>query len=357
VTPESQGMSSDALRELSEYVRGEGYDVRSMIVLRYGNLVLEWYSKDVDRDSNHNIYSITKSVVATLMGIAIEEGDIDGVREGLGEVFPDSDAIEEDPKKAAIAIEDLLTMRSGLPCARANKPTGPEREWFDKVQEASDRLEFILEEAPMVGQPGKAFVYGNMEPQLAMAAIEEQSGERAMAYAEERLFDPLEFENAEWMFSDNRRRVPGGYGLRLRAIDLAKLGQLYLQGGKWRGKQVVDEGWIDAATKDQTGAGYGYYWWVDASTKSFSGKGVRGQRVEVYPELGLVFVVTEELAPEQVSSVTKTLSQRVLAAVTSNETIVPNPEAEEALDQELLLAKSYLPQSRKSLPKFRLPGN
>ncbi len=356
VTPESQGLRSENLRQLSEYVRTEQLDVRAMIVLRHGNLVLEWYSGGVTRDHNHNVYSITKSMTATLTGLALEDGSLKNVDMTLAELFPKSSGLKDDPVKAGITLEDLLTMRSGLPCSRSNRTTGPERELFDRLQAEADRTAVVLDELSMVSAPGGKFVYGNIEPALVLAAIEDQSGQYALDYAKEKLFDPLDFENADWIFADRARRVPGGYGLRLRAIDLAKLGQLYLQGGQWDGRQILPKAWVQASTQDHTGTGYGYFWWIDKTTQSYSAKGVRGQRLEIYPELDLVFALTSDLPPEKVAAITKIISQNyILKAVASPDALPEDRDELKKLEDELELARDYEPASRKGLPDFRLP--
>lgn len=355
-TPESQGMSSTVLREMSEWVRAEGHDLRSMLVLRNGSLVLEWYAGDVSRDHNHNLFSVTKSVVATLVGLAIDEGDIENTDQSLATLFPKSKGLESNPAKAAITLEDLLTMRSGLPQARANQPSGPQKAMFDRIHEAPDRLAFILDELPMPGTPGSKFAYGNIEPQLALAAIEEQSGDDALRFAKRHLFDPLEFENVGWVFPDSEGRVPGGYGLRLRAIDLAKIGQLYLNQGQWEGEQILSQEWIAASTRDRTGSGYGYYWWIDSQNQGYSAKGVRGQRLEIFPEKGLVFVVTSDLPPAAVSSITNTLTNDyLLKALKSDEPLNTDAAEQALLKKELETAQQYRPDNRNGLPPARLP--
>ncbi|MCB1231489.1 MAG: serine hydrolase [Verrucomicrobiae bacterium] len=355
-SPESQGLSSEKLREMSEWVRSEDLDVRSLLVLRHGNLVLEWYAGDVSRDHNHNIYSITKSVVSLLAGLAIAEGKIDGIETTLGELFPDSKALTTDPTKRAITLEQLLTMRSGFPVARANKTEGPERELFDRINAAGDRTSLILEQLELATEPNGAFAYNNIDPQLVGSAIATATGEHLPEFAGKALFRPLGFENASWQFPDDTGQVPGGYGLRLRAIDLAKLGQLVLQSGKWNGKTIVDEAWIADATRDHTGAGYGYYWWLDEKKGVIGAKGVRGQRIEIVPALDLVFVVTAELPPARVAPVTKKLLEDfVLAAVSPQDSLPEDPEASRRLRDELETASQFRPKSRDGLPAFRLP--
>lgn len=352
-TPESQGMRSDRLREMAEYVRGEGLDVRSLVIVRNGRLVLEWYAGGVTRDHNHNLYSITKSVVATLAGIAIAEGVLPGPKATIGEMLPGSGGR---PGVGAIKLADLLTMRSGFPVARANRPTGPERELFDRLNRASERTRFALEELSLVRKPGDVFAYNNVDPQVVLAAIEKGSRDRIFEFADEKLFVSLGFENAVWKFLDKTGQVPGGYGLRLRAIDLAKLGLLHLARGSWNGRELLPEDWVGSATRDQTGTGYGYYWWIDAGTGSYSAKGVRGQRLHVVPGQNLLFVMTAELPPARTPSITKKMFEEfVLDAVAGDAPLPENTEARRGLFEEIEKGTDYLPASRSGLPPLRLP--
>jgi CubicO group peptidase (beta-lactamase class C family) len=357
-TPESQGMSSKTLRRMSEVVRSKKLDVRSMIVLRKGRVVLEWYAGGVTRDHDHNIFSITKSVVGTLTGIAIDEGKLSGVGMTLGEAFPDVKGVKRDAIKAGVRLDDLLTMRSGFPCARGNEPSGPERKLFDRIHRAPDRMEAILD-LEMLRRPGDVFSYGNVAPQLMLGILEAACGQKAMALSEAMLFGPLGFRGARWEYPDETGLVSGGYGLRLRAIDLAKLGQLYLQRGKWDGKQVVSEQWIEAATSNRTGSGYGYYWWTGLSGsdgRAFAAKGVHGQQIYVDPDRDLVFVVTAEFPPGREQELLAMLTQKyVIGSVQSDRSLGSNAGYMQALKAELAKAATYVPDSRRKLPKVRVP--
>ncbi len=354
-TPESQGMRSDTLRAMSERVRSAEWDVRSILVLRNGHLVLEWYAGDVTRDHNHNVYSITKTVVSCLAGAAVDRGIIESTSMTLGSIFPRSKGVASDPEKAGVRLVDLMTMRSGFPVSRANKPAGSERELFDRIDGMPDRREFMLDDLPMAGESGAAFAYNNIDPALVLASVEELSRKKAMDFANEVLFEPLGFENAEWKFADRRGHVPGGYGVRLRAIDLARLGQLFLQGGEWAGKRVLSTDWIAESTTDVNGDGYGYFWWM--APGGYAAMGVRGQRLVVSPKLGLVYVILSDLPPVEVSTITNEMGkQYILPAIVSDQPIPEDAAATAALRNELQEAGRYVPDSRKGLPAARLPG-
>lgn len=329
-----------------------------MVVLRNGKMVFEWNAGGVTRDHNHNVYSVTKSVVATLMGIALAEGKVSDTNAPLRSLLPDFAESLNDKRKAGITVDDLLTMRSGFPSARGNKPTGPSRELFQQIHDAPDRVRHILK-LGLVEEPGRRFSYNNIDPQLIAAILERSTGKRLGLFANESLFRPLGFEKWEWVFPDKTGLVTGGYGIRLRAIDLAKLGQLYLRKGRWGDKQLLPTKWTQSAVRDLTGKNYGYYWWTDlpfGGHKSYAAKGVRGQLLQVVPELDLVFVVLSHLPPEDLNRILSELKNRYLAkAVLSDKALEPDREGVKMLRQELKKASTYIPAKRRGLPKFRLP--
>ncbi|MEM6916228.1 MAG: serine hydrolase, partial [Verrucomicrobiota bacterium] len=146
-TPESQGVRSEGLRAMSEWVRSEEHDIRSLIVLRNGKLILEWYASEVEPEMNHNVFSITKSIVSTLAGIALAERKLENL-----EVTPE-DVLGPGGNFSAITLTNLLTMRSGLPQSRANLATGPVRELFDRIAAAPDRLAVISSLDPTRSRP------------------------------------------------------------------------------------------------------------------------------------------------------------------------------------------------------------
>lgn len=354
-TPESQGLRSETLCAMSERVRSAGWDVRSILVLRKGHLVLEWYAGDVTRDHNHNVFSITKTVVSCLAGAAVDRGIIKSTSMTLGSIFPKEKGVSSDPVKTGIRLVDLLTMRSGCPVSRANKPAGVERELFDRIDGMPDRLDFMLNDLPMAGEPGASFAYNNIDPALVLASVEQLSRKKAVDFAKEVLFEPLGFENAEWKFADRRGRAPGGYGLRLRAIDLAKLGQLFLQNGDWGGKRLLSSDWIAKATSDANGDGYGYFWWM--VPEGCAAMGVRGQRLVVSPKLGLVYVILSDLPPAEVSTITNEIGKQfIIPSVVSDQPLPEDATATAALKSELQEAGRHVPDSRKGLPASRLPS-
>jgi len=351
-TPESQGIRSEGLRQMSEWVREEGLDIRSMIVLRNGKMVFEWYAGGVSREMNHNVFSVTKSFVSTLAGIALNERKIRGVDATLG------DSLKVEGDQAAITLAHLLTMRSGFPQSRANTATGPQRELFDRIAASPDRIVEITK-LELATVPGTRFAYNNIDPQLVVAIIEREYGKRVIEVAREKLFRPLGFNGAGWVYADTTGALPGGYGLRLRPIDMVTLGQLYLQGGIWNGLEILPTDWVFEAVSDRTGSNYGYFWWTDAvgnNGKAFAAKGVRGQQILVVPEKKIVFVVTADLPPDRVEADLKKLNETYLFPAAESDRSLPENRVEQAaLEQEIEIAATYRPAHREGLPPARLP--
>lgn len=357
--PHTQGIQGKRLWEMSQWVRAEKHDIRAMLLVRRGKLVFEWYAAGVTRDHNHNVFSVTKSAVATLAGAAIKQKKLSGVDATLAELFPDAKYLAKDPTKANITLKQLLSMQAGLPVTRGNKPKqDPQRVLFDRVHSATNRGQFVLQ-LPLERKPGEKFAYNNNEPQLVASALQQAYGTDILPIGHQLLFDPLDFKNVGWQFPDQAGHYPGGYGLRLRAIDMAKLGQLYLQRGTWNSEAILSEQWCQEAISDQTGTGYGYFWWTEPGSdgqQPFSAKGVRGQRIYVDPQKELVFVVASDLPPEQVNPVlTKLIDQFVIPSVVSS-TPLPEDSAEtRLLKAELDQAAKFHSPHRNGLPATRLP--
>lgn len=271
-------------------------DLRSMIVLAHGRTVYERYFGSLPED-RHQVWSVTKSVVGTLVGIALEQGKISGLDATLGTLLPDH-ADRMTPGQAEVTLERLLTMTGGF----VDEPPG-----MDGQQGHDDWIASTLEYSSAT--PKERFSYSSGTSHLLAAILEEATGESVLDYAREVLFDPLGIvtQPAEqpvatlkdvavldgpgfaWA-TDPQARNLGPYGLRLRAQDLAALGLLYLHDGVWKGEQVVPKTWVREATSDQVEdeEGYGFQWWT--GDQGFAAEGYGGQRIWVLPEDEIVYV-------------------------------------------------------------------
>ena len=265
--------------------------LQSIVVSNRGDLVAERYYRDRRPGDLSNVHSITKSVVATLAGIAVRDGHLD-LSTKILDVF---DVDVSDGRKREITIEHLLTMTSGLD---AETP-------YD-IDEIADRGESWIEgplAAPLRADPGTTFAYNNGAVHVLAAAVGRAAGVPLVELAAQRLFVPLGIEEFRWPADPEGNAL--GYGhLELRPSDLLRLGDLYLERGRFGGLQILDAHFVDAAFTLSSGGGppegrpYGYLWWLareDGYEGYFAG-GYGGQYVTVVPALDLVVVTTADAA-------------------------------------------------------------
>lgn len=310
--PASVGMDGEKLCALipifEKYREG---NLHAVLVVRHGKLVFERYFTGTDApidgaprtvtfDANapHDIRSITKSVAALVLGIAVDRGWVADIDLPVLSFFPEHADLRT-PEKDRITLRHLLTMSQGLAWNDApwKDPANSERQMWES--KAPPR--YVLEQ-PVVAVPGEKFVYSGGSAVLIAAILRKQTGRDLDTLAQTELFRPLGIEDVEWF----RYRVDGDVmadgGLRMRPRDLAKIGQLMLDRGRWNGAQIVSAAWIDAAStrhqRTPLGLDYGYQFWIGRSFLDkggdvtwAAGMGLGGQRLFIVPSLGLVAVV------------------------------------------------------------------
>ena len=302
--PEAQGLDGNLLNQLVGLIaEGEQYpDLHSLLVIRHGYLVIEEYFAGQEAERSHTLQSVSKSFTSAAIGIAIEEGFIEGVQEPVLGFFPEIENIDNlDDRKRAMTLEDLLTMRSGTDYHER----GPGSPHFQLNELPTGWTEFVLDR-PMVSDPGTTFQYDSGAVILASAIIEARTGEHADTFLEKHLFQPLGISNAWWFRNEEGHPHTGG-GLWLRPRDMAKFGMLYLHEGRWEENQVVPAAWVETSTKRHVTftkvrrnmTGYGYWWWIlrpdpegDWKTEIYAACGFRAQYIFVIPEQDMVVVVT-----------------------------------------------------------------
>ncbi len=298
------GFDEAALENLVRAIITEKYpQVHSVLLWRNGKLVLEEYFYGYDRDHPHQIRSATKSFISTLAGIAIDQGKIRNEHQPIVELLPwPADSIANpDPRKKKITLGDLLSMRSGLDCDDRNSASlGND----SIVYQQPDWARYTID-LPMVADPGMVARYASASPYLAGRLIEHATGQDLLAFAETTLFGPLGFKNHRWPHQTVRGNESTFAQLYVRPRDLLKYGILYLDGGRWQGKQLVSREWVERSTQPLTKIGsktYGYFWWHQAfAVKTAAGSkeidsllatGNGGQKLFIVPSLGLVAVFT-----------------------------------------------------------------
>jgi CubicO group peptidase (beta-lactamase class C family) len=286
-------------------------NLHGIVVERAGKLQFEAYFDGSDNpgasffsrpasfapDDLHDVRSVTKSIVGLLFGIALERGLIKSLDTPVFDFFPEHTDLKT-PERARITLAHLLTMTHGLDWDESGSYLRPgNTETQMRFSREPDR--FVLERE-VVAPPGSRFQYSGGATQLLGDVLVRVTRLPLERFADEVLFQPLGIRHTAWRRDLNDRVTPYG-GLRLRPRDLAKIGRMVLDRGRWNGKQVVPAGWIDEALRDRVPAGalrYGYQWWrtelkgKERSVTLIAAMGNGGQRLYLAPELDLVVVVT-----------------------------------------------------------------
>jgi CubicO group peptidase (beta-lactamase class C family) len=341
--PDQQGMDPAVLDDLDTQVPDSYPQVRGLLVVRHGYLVYERYRRGLDAEDGHNSYSVTKSVVSALVGIALRDQQLEGLDQTVEELLADHLPADADPRLRRVTVEQLLTMTSGLAGDEA-LPGGLDG-ISDRMAHSRDWVRHILGRR-LVSEPGAEFAYSSASSHLLSAMVADSSGQSTLAFARAELFAPLgitvddalEPAIRDWPLTraelaayeqapvawpkDPRGYHFGGGFLKLPARDLAKLGYLYLNGGRWDGAQVVPAEYVAASTRAQNdpsvgSGGYGYQWWVTNETghASFRAMGFAGQVLQVIPELDLVVVITSDPGQEH-SDPANLIGTTIVPAVT-----------------------------------------
>ena len=265
-SPEDVQLDGSVLTDLTSRIRSGSYgEIHSLLVVRHDKIVWEEYFRGSDRDALHPLYSVTKSFASTLLGIAVDQGKIGSLRQTVLSLFPEyTDLRNVDAYKRAMTLEDVLTMRSGIQWDEFSTPYGDPRNPTSQLSASSDWMRFILDQ-PMSDPPGTRFRYNSGCTMLLSGIIRNSTHLQAEEFAREHLFAPLNIFEYQW-----ERGAQGvsntGWGLRLRPRDMAKLGRLFLHKGKWGGKQIVSNAWIENSTSSHVtlsgSFGYGFQWWM-----------------------------------------------------------------------------------------------
>ena len=287
-TLDAQGIDSALLAEgLAQLA--ESPTRQSLLLMRNGQLVYEQYFNGSLRTDSNNIASVSKSILSALFGIAFSEGFLLTVEDRISDYLPAYFSADGDPRLLDLRLRDLLTMTHGL----AWKENESER----FLNRSQDWVADILS-LPMSNEPGDVFHYSTGASHVMSAVLTEATGISTCEFAHRYLFAPLGIE-VEFWGADPRGYFTGGHSVSMTARELARFGQLFLDEGRWQGKQLVPGWWAVASTSPQVDignnyAGYGFYWWLNriATYDMFSALGAGGQILHVIPTLDLVMVTT-----------------------------------------------------------------
>jgi CubicO group peptidase (beta-lactamase class C family) len=324
-SPEQQGVDSDRLLALFDYVEREDVDVHSVLVVRNGYLVMEAYFYPYRQRTLHPLYSCTKSFTGALVGIAVEEGYLD-VDDLVLDYFPDLVLENDSSLKQEMTVAHLLTMRTGFDWPESSVSYASANNILRQLFESDEWISFVLDR-PMAAAPGATFNYNTGATHLLGAILEQATGLPLEDYARERLFKPLRISALRWSTDPNGIAFGGG-GLSLTPRDMAKFGYLYLAGGVWEGEQIVPAEWIETST---TRPHYGYLWWR-LGNGGYAALGYKGQRIVVIPDLDMVVVVTGDMPGTTSGYLVDGL---VIPAARSTAPLPENPEAWEMLNARI----------------------
>lgn len=289
-TPEAQGISSQSVCDFVESV-DKINTLHSFMIVRHGQVIAEGWWQPEAADKPHVLWSLSKSFCSTAVGLAIAEGKL-GLDDAVLKFFPSEAPANPSENLKAMKVRDLLTMSCGH---------DPEPKITDHAPTVK---EFLAQPVPHA--PGTHFQYNTYGTYMLSAIVTKVTGQTVVDYLKPRLFDPLGIGNPKWDASPEGPSL-GGYGLFLCTEDIAKFGQLYLQKGKWNGKQVLPEKWVEEATSkqvpnDQAGhskigvdwtQGYGFQFWR-CTHNAFRGDGRAGQLCVVMPEQDAVVAITAD---------------------------------------------------------------
>ena len=319
VAPPEVGLNDHRLAILSQMIEAGNFgDIQSLLIVRYGNMAVENYYQGYNRHLLHFTGSVTKSVTSLLIGIAIDQGFLAGIEQGVLdktvlELFPEYQTIiYADPLKQILVFKHLLTMSSGLQWDESTYPFEDPRNDYYRAYHSEDSTEYILKK--LVGEdPGSVFQDNGGLSMLLSRIILNNTDLHTDEFAEEYLFKPLGIKTFVWDQLDDGLADTGG-GLDLRPYDLAKIGCLYVNDGKWKNHQVVSKTWIEESTRawieaqyindfDIT-AHYGFQWWLlpiqglpgitPQDNDIYMARGQYGQFIFAIPSLEMIVVITSD---------------------------------------------------------------
>jgi CubicO group peptidase (beta-lactamase class C family) len=342
-TPEEQSLDSAKLAEGLQSIQRQDIKIDSLMIIRNGSVVLDAYFHDpYDGAFPHDMASVTKSVMTTLIGIAVDQGKIQ-IDQPMVSFFPDRTIANLDDRKKSITVGHLASMTNGFESGCLADDMGT----LDRMRSNSDWVQATLDRK-MAQKPGKRFCYDSPGMHLLSAILQESTGMTALEFARQNLFEPLGIHEVIWE-SDPQGYTHGWGDLHLKPEDAAKLGYLWLNNGVWDGKQIVSTAWVEDSVKAHSDAGYdeyGYGWWISDGGYFASGRG--GQNIKVVPALNAIVVTTgggfeyDEIDPY------------LLAAIVDPSKPLPaNPEGVAKLDAALADLEQPLPP----LPVGPLPDS
>jgi len=291
IDPPAPPSGAEDDRAFDEFLRGTG--TLGFVVLDDDLLVYERYFGGADRQTRQTSFSVAKSFLSTLIGIAIDEGLIGSVTDPVTEYLPELS--ERDPRFERITLRGLLTMSSGIRYEEQSLPLP----WGDDVDTyyGTDLRDLGLSATQIVRPPGQEWLYNNYNPLLLGLVLKRATGKSVADYMATKLWQPLGAEaDATWnLDSEGSGFEKMESGLNATPVDYARFGELFLHAGEWNGQRIVSQDWVREATAadvttDPAGH-YQYFWWIDTQRPDrFYALGNFGQYIYVAPDAGAVIV-------------------------------------------------------------------
>jgi CubicO group peptidase (beta-lactamase class C family) len=327
-TPEMEGISSLSIVKFIEALEAAQPDaVHSIMLRRHGNIVAAGWWAPYNPESPHLLWSLSKSFTSTAIGIAQDEGLL-SLDDQVISFFPEDTPAEPSENLKNMRIRDLLRMNTGQ----------VDEVSFLRMQTDNWAEAFLAHEVPF--KPGTHFLYNSMATYMCSAIIQKVTGMTTLEFLTPRLFEPLGIENPTWE-SCPRGINTGGWGLSVKTEDISKLGYLYLQKGKWEGRQLLSEEWVEEATSIQTSngsnpesdwdQGYGYQFW-QCRHDAYRGDGAFGQYCLVMPEQDAVLAVTS--GSDDMQGILNIVWEHLLPAMQESP-LPPDEEGVELMNQKL----------------------
>ncbi|RFB80889.1 serine hydrolase domain-containing protein [Methylovirgula sp. 4M-Z18] len=336
--PEEQGMDSHRLAALVSLGKQEGMD--SLLVVRHGKLVVDAYFAPFRAGVRHRMFTATKTVTGSLIGVALQDGILDSIDHPVLDFFAGRQVENLDDDKKAMTVRHLLDMTSGLQWVQEKGRPESDREMLA----SPDWLQFLLNR-PMAFPPGQHFSFNDGGPHLLSAILTKLTDQSAADYARTHLFAPLGITDFYWT-ADPQGLSIGGFGLFMQPHDMAKLGYLYLHQGRWEDQQILPVDWIKriqeativADQGQKSGWRFGNLFLCIPEKNVFVGWGHHGQYIIVMPAQDMVAVITgtQSYSPQK-------WIDYLSGAVVSDTALAPNAAAYGELTNQIKIAASETP--------------
>ena len=365
-TPEEVGVDPHRLIALTRHLRDTPLPVYSLLISRKGKLVYELYTSSLGRDEAHYVMSVTKSVVSALVGIAVDEKLVRGPDASVTDLLPRSffQSDSDLERFRAITLTEVMGMSVLDAPVPPHKKTREARARLAGFWACKDRVAFALSQ-PLLPEPGKDFQYTDLTPMIAVGVVQKAARMSALEYAQARLFGPMRFKNVEWMHQDPTGFDNGGFGLRLRPVDMQKLGVLFLKGGEWEGKSLVSRAWVERSFTPWIRSraalpapNYGWYWWARSWAPGFSAhlaSGWKGQRIAVIPEQELVVTMTAVIEDGTEDEAFTSLMREFVVPAVSAKPLAPDAAARAELAALLDEVRSAPTRIKKGTEERMIP--